>query len=188
MVTYKDDLKIIARIQKDLKKNPDLVRDILIAADIIDEDNQLKAPYNGEHDWIDFNQTSRIPEELHTYREWNSKGYYVMKEQKGKVVEGEILFDKTQVQRKNTPSYKKSYAGPRFSKPLDVRESGVDDLGYHRFCESQFDGDRGGYYTETVRTHTGSSVTVDRYENGRSRVHWGGPCGYTDYNEFGEEC
>jgi len=44
-------------------------------------------------------------------------------------------------------------------------------------------------YTEEYEdTHTGDKVLVRRYKNGRSTVYWGGPCGSTDYDEYGEEC
>lgn len=188
-MSYRDDLKVIAKLQKELEKNPDAVKDILVAANIIDKDGQLKAPYNGEHDWLDFKQTEP-PKELHTYEEWNLKGFFVQKGQKGIRRKGKILFDKTQVQKKDKPRFSdepRIYNRLRGLGQISIDES-ESSFGHHRFSESQFDGDRSGYYTETVSTPSGSTVSVDRYENGRSRVHWGGPCGYTDYDEFGEEC
>lgn len=38
------------------------------------------------------------------------------------------------------------------------------------------------------KTPTGGEVQVTRYSDGSSTVHFGGPCGPQNYNEFGEEC
>lgn len=35
---------------------------------------------------------------------------------------------------------------------------------------------------------TGGEVEKTYYSDGSSRVHWGGPTGPQDYDEFGEEC
>ena len=45
-----------------------------------------------------------------------------------------------------------------------------------------------GYTEEYEDDNTGGKVLVRRYTNGHSRVYWGGPCGPTDYDAFGEEC
>lgn len=44
------------------------------------------------------------------------------------------------------------------------------------------------YKTSLEDYHTGGKIKVTRYADGTSRVHWGGPCGDTCYNEYGEEC
>lgn len=35
---------------------------------------------------------------------------------------------------------------------------------------------------------SGNLVKVTRYSDGSSTVHWGGPCGSTSYDEYGNEC
>lgn len=43
-------------------------------------------------------------------------------------------------------------------------------------------------YSERKERNNGSDISVTRYRDGSSTVHWGGPCGSTNYDEFGEEC
>jgi len=42
--------------------------------------------------------------------------------------------------------------------------------------------------TKTESDQTGGTVEVTYYKNGKSTVHWGGPCGDSHYDENGEEC
>ena len=42
--------------------------------------------------------------------------------------------------------------------------------------------------TKTESDQTGGTVDVTYYKNGKSTVHWGGPCGDSHYDENGEEC
>lgn len=44
------------------------------------------------------------------------------------------------------------------------------------------------YTTKNVRNNTGGYNKITYYSDGTSTVHWGGPCGSTNYNEYGEEC
>ena len=41
---------------------------------------------------------------------------------------------------------------------------------------------------ETIKTSGGGEVDVTTYSDGSSKVHFGGPCGSVDYDEFGREC
>lgn len=40
----------------------------------------------------------------------------------------------------------------------------------------------------TKERHNGADIDVTYYKDGSSKVHWGGPCGSTSYDEYGEEC
>ena len=42
--------------------------------------------------------------------------------------------------------------------------------------------------TEYVSDHTGGKVKTTYHNNGHSTVHHGGPCGDSEYDEYGEEC
>ena len=46
------------------------------------------------------------------------------------------------------------------------------------------------HYT-TTRENGGPDdnfVVKIHYQDGSTTVHWGGPCGFSHYDEFGEEC
>lgn len=47
--------------------------------------------------------------------------------------------------------------------------------------------DRSDYKDSSVRVN-GSDVDVTYYSDGTSKVHWGGPCGSSNYDQYGEEC
>lgn len=118
---------------------------------------------------------------MDTYDGWNRKGYKIKKGEHGVRRLGKVYFSSSQVESSNRTSNRT----PQFN---DTHHHDSGSSRFRNYHEPQFDGDRGNYYTSVERTHTGSTVSVDYYENGRSTVHWGGPCGSTDYDEFGEEC
>jgi hypothetical protein len=41
---------------------------------------------------------------------------------------------------------------------------------------------------DEIELPSGSKVKVTRFSDGSSTVHWGGPCGDSQYNDLGEEC
>lgn len=49
------------------------------------------------------------------------------------------------------------------------------------------DAEYGDSETNWESDGTGGEVEVTRRSDGSSTVHWGGPCGSTNYNEYGEE-
>lgn len=58
-----------------------------------------------------------------------------------------------------------------------------------KLCNQDIDKlSKGSFSTKKEKTPSGTSVEVIRFKDGSSKVKWGGPCGSTNYNEFGEEC
>ena len=51
--------------------------------------------------------------------------------------------------------------------------------------EDVSDEDRSEAYVKGI---TSEKHRVTYYKDGSSTHHWGGPCGPTNYDEFGEEC
>lgn len=43
------------------------------------------------------------------------------------------------------------------------------------------------YYEKTEKWQ-GEDLRTTVYSDGSSTVHWGGPCGSTQYDAYGEEC
>ena len=43
-------------------------------------------------------------------------------------------------------------------------------------------------HTSYESDNAGGKVEVSRYSDGTSTVHWGGPCGSSNYDEYGREC
>ena len=122
---------------------------------------------------------------MNTYDGWNARGYKIKKGEHGVRRLGKVYFSSSQVEPANRIPNGTPNRTPQFDDDYSHNSGNSRFRNYH---ESQFDGERGDYYTSVERTHTGSTITVDYYKDGRSTVHWGGPCGSTDYDEFGEEC
>jgi len=58
-----------------------------------------------------------------------------------------------------------------------------------KMCYSSRDSfSREDFEERMVDDGTGGKVEVIYYSDGTSTVHWGGPCGDSHYDEFGEEC